>query len=172
MNASLPARPFSRPPSYLEGLLTSPDVEEVRRMRALLADTLVPRLQEAGFQSIVFEDAMELLLDLLAGLDPAAVAAGSVQRLTLELLLTQMRDPHISNHVIYILRLVMSAEMQARCVINLLHSFMHAKSNKRQNSPYLFDTRPLLSRLLQTRAQFFAPFVEGEAGLSVPAFCQ
>lgn len=66
------------------------------------------KLVESHFQELVFEDAMELLLEQVSAIgrekDP----------MTMDLLLTNLRDDMVSNMIVMFLRLVTSAAVQQR----------------------------------------------------------
>jgi hypothetical protein len=66
------------------------------------------KLIECHFQELVFEDAMDLLLDQVSAIgrdkDP----------MTLDLLITNLRDDMVSNMIVMFLRLVTSAAIQQR----------------------------------------------------------
>jgi ubiquitin thioesterase protein OTUB1 len=103
------------------------------------------KLLAAGYQELVFEDALDHLLGLLGLIDGSAAGGGGgggggnqQQRLTLSGLVSNFRDDLTSNTLVMLLRMVTSAE-------------------------------------LLTRAEFFAPFVAGAGGGdddSVEAFCR
>jgi ubiquitin thioesterase protein OTUB1 len=110
------------------------------------------KLLAAGYQELVFEDALDALLGLLRLIDGSAAGGGDApsfssqqqqqqqQRLTLDGLVSYFRDDITSNTAVMLLRMVASAE-------------------------------------LLTRAEFFAPFVAGAGGgagddASVEAFCR
>ena len=97
--------------SVLEGCLLRRDggagaAEAVRLREQLKAWT--PKLAAAGFQEIVFEDALELVCDLLDAL------AAEPPRLSAEGLVSRFLDQTGSSYMIMLLRLVTSGELRLR----------------------------------------------------------
>jgi ubiquitin thioesterase protein OTUB1 len=80
------------------------------------------KLMAAGYQELVFEDALDMLLGLLALIDGSAAGGGGVgggggaaeQRLTIEGLVSNFRDDVTSNTLVMLLRMVTSAELMTR----------------------------------------------------------
>ena len=66
-----------------------------------------PKMVEAGFQELVFEDAMEVIVDQLNAL-------GTQDPLTVMSLENNMRDGMLSNMVIMYMRMLTSCEVQRR----------------------------------------------------------
>ena len=66
-----------------------------------------PKMVEAGFQELVFEDAMEVIVDQLNAL-------GTQDPLTVMSLESNMRDGMLSNMVIMYMRMLTSCEVQRR----------------------------------------------------------
>ena len=65
------------------------------------------KMVEAGFQELVFEDAMEVIVDQLNAL-------GTQDPLTVKSLESNMRDGMLSNMVIMYMRMLTSCEVQRR----------------------------------------------------------
>jgi len=81
------------------------------------------KLTAAGYQELVFEDALEALLGLLGLIDGSAAGGGggggfggggAEQRLTVEGLVSYFRDDVTSNTLVMLLRMVTSAELLTR----------------------------------------------------------
>mmetsp|Transcript_39513 Transcript_39513/g.54861 ORF Transcript_39513/g.54861 Transcript_39513/m.54861 type:complete len:269 (-) Transcript_39513:112-918(-) len=113
---------------FLEDLLNRAD-EEQSGARALVSGWK-EKLVKSGFQELVFEDALEVLLELMQEVskpDPC----------TLDELYFRLSDEHVSNYCIMLLRMMTSAE-------------------------------------IQSRAEFFAPFIMGmsDEDTTVERFCQ
>ena len=98
-----------------------------------------PQLMDAGFQELVFEDALEMLAALAAAIG-AGPPAGP---LTHEALTSNLRDDTVSNMIVMLLRMVTSAELQARGARGapaaplplLLSSVLGAQFARRRRSP-------------------------------------
>ncbi|KAG2501153.1 hypothetical protein HYH03_000968 [Edaphochlamys debaryana] len=95
--------------AYLEGLLLGRDTAECSRITAVVQGWKM-RLVEGGFQELVFEDAMDLLLDQVASVSKPDSGSGPQH----EQLLINMRDDTVSNMIVMFLRLVTSCEVQRR----------------------------------------------------------
>jgi ubiquitin thioesterase protein OTUB1 len=93
--------------AYIEDLLQRRDYEERHRVTATIHG-LKEKMKAAGFEPLVFEDAQDLLLDQLNGIN------GGPDALTPEMLLINMRDANVSNMIVAFLRLATSAEIGAR----------------------------------------------------------
>jgi ubiquitin thioesterase protein OTUB1 len=65
------------------------------------------KLIETGFQALVFEDAMEVVIDQLNSL-------GTQEPLVVPQLEANMRDPMLSPMIVMLLRMLTSAEIQRR----------------------------------------------------------
>ncbi|PNH07985.1 Ubiquitin thioesterase otubain-like [Tetrabaena socialis] len=91
--------------AYLEGLLLNQDMAECERFTSVV-QSWKGRLVEGGFQELVFEDAMELLLDQVKAVRKPQSDFGH------EGLLINMRDDMVSNMIVMFLRLVTSCEVQ------------------------------------------------------------
>ncbi|KAG2448866.1 hypothetical protein HYH02_006216 [Chlamydomonas schloesseri] len=94
--------------AYLEGLLQSQDLVEANRFMSVV-QSWKGKLVEGGFQELVFEDAMELLLEQVK-----EVTRASTDQFSQEKLLVNMRDDTVSNMIVMFLRLVTSCEVQRR----------------------------------------------------------
>ncbi|KAG1676553.1 hypothetical protein FOA52_000096 [Chlamydomonas sp. UWO 241] len=92
---------------YLEALVNNNDVAEATRFAGVLRGWR-QKLIDSHFQELVFEDAMELLMDQVTaiGRDRDPMSA--------DLLLTNARDDMVSNMIVMFLRLVTSAAIQQR----------------------------------------------------------
>ncbi|GFR40095.1 hypothetical protein Agub_g643 [Astrephomene gubernaculifera] len=93
--------------AYLEGLLAAHDLAECSRFMSVVREWK-GRLIEGGIQELVFEDAMELLLDQLTEITKPHT------NYTHQQLLVNMRDDMVSNLVVMLLRLITSCEVQRR----------------------------------------------------------
>jgi hypothetical protein len=92
---------------YLESILRSNDFKE--RDRAIERLTgLKSRLLEAGYDELVVESPLELLLGMLRSI------GSSTDPLTLEALESNMRADDVSNYVVFLLRVATSAEVKHR----------------------------------------------------------
>ncbi len=88
--------------SYLEHLAESGDMKERRRMVTRLSD-IKGMLLAAGYDELVLEGPLELLLDLLES-----------DSLTVEMLEKQLRTEDISNYIVFLLRIIASGEVKGR----------------------------------------------------------
>ncbi|MEW5302734.1 MAG: hypothetical protein WDW38_004155 [Sanguina aurantia] len=92
---------------HLESLILARDWAECHRMEACIKG-LSQTLMDQGFQELVFEDAMGLLLTQLASMtrvrDPT----------TQEMLELKFREDEHSNNVVMLMRFITSAEIQRR----------------------------------------------------------
>ncbi|GLC34475.1 hypothetical protein PLESTB_001257100 [Pleodorina starrii] len=93
--------------AYLESLLLTHDLAECNRFTSVV-QSWKARLVEGGFQELVFEDAMDLLLEQVKELTKPNT------NFTHERLLVNMRDDTVSNLVVMLLRLITSCEVQRR----------------------------------------------------------
>ncbi|KAG2432857.1 hypothetical protein HXX76_008590 [Chlamydomonas incerta] len=93
--------------AYLEGLLQSSDLVEGNRFLSVV-QSWKAKLVEGGFQELVFEDAMDLLLEQVKEVTKAS------DQFSQEKLLVNMRDDMVSNMIVMFLRLVTSCEVQRR----------------------------------------------------------
>lgn len=95
--------------AYLEGLLLNSNSEELNRFEQCLSGWK-EKLLCAGFQELVFSDAMELLQEQVT----AIRRSDSAPRLALPQLEGAMRDEMVSNMIVVLLRFITSAEIQRR----------------------------------------------------------
>ncbi|GAX72818.1 hypothetical protein CEUSTIGMA_g273.t1 [Chlamydomonas eustigma] len=92
---------------YLESLLDENNIPECRRFIECI-NGWRQKLVEAHFQELVFEDAMELLLEQVSTI------GNNDNPMTKETLTINMRDDMVSNMMVMFLRMVTSAEIQRR----------------------------------------------------------
>jgi hypothetical protein len=137
---------------------------------------------DAGFQELVFEDALEMLAALAAAIG-AGPPAGP---LTHEALTSNLRDDTVSNMIVMLLRMVTSAELQARgragsapaapLSPSLSHLFLGAQLAT-AGPERIAQPPPSPSALVppddrpQRREEFFAPFIMGMYDESITARC-
>ena len=88
--------------SYLEHLAESGDMKERRRMVTRLSN-IKDVLLGAGYDELVLEGPLELLLDLLES-----------DALTVEMLEKQLRTDDVSNYIVFLLRIIASGEVKGR----------------------------------------------------------
>ncbi|EFJ52492.1 hypothetical protein VOLCADRAFT_86645 [Volvox carteri f. nagariensis] len=93
--------------AYLENLLLTHDLPECSRFMSVV-QAWKTRLVEGGFQELVFEDAMDVLLDQVKEITKPYT------NYMHERLLVNMRDDTVSNLVVMLLRLITSCEVQRR----------------------------------------------------------
>lgn len=93
--------------SYLEHLLSSKDSLQTQQFTEQIR-SCDRKLKQAGYQELVYEDSIEVLLEQLNSI---ATLNGSISLSTLE---DNFRDDTISNMVVLFLRLVAAAEIQSR----------------------------------------------------------
>ncbi|GIL71938.1 hypothetical protein Vretimale_614 [Volvox reticuliferus] len=93
--------------AYLESLLLARDPAECNRFTSVV-QAWRARLVEGGFQELVFEDAMDILLDQVKEVTKPYTNYAH------ERLLINMRDDTVSNLVVMLLRLITSCEVQRR----------------------------------------------------------
>ncbi|KAF5840411.1 peptidase C65 Otubain-domain-containing protein [Dunaliella salina] len=91
--------------SYLENLLNTLDKAECSRILTCV-QSWRKKLIDVGFQELVFEDAMELLLQQVNG-----ILHGNIGQEALE---GAFQDDMISNTLVFLMRLITSAEVQRR----------------------------------------------------------
>ncbi|KAL6756826.1 peptidase C65 Otubain-domain-containing protein [Haematococcus lacustris] len=91
--------------SYLEGLLLSQDTQETKRLAEVLQGWR-SKLVEAGFQDLVFSDALDLLLEQLNSISQGFLSSEALQE--------AYQDDTASNLVIMLLRFIVSAEIKRR----------------------------------------------------------
>ena len=91
--------------SYLEHLLETGDKEERNRMTTVLS-SLQNLLLKSGYEELVVEGPMELLLGLLGSFQDSS------DPLTVERLESNMRSEEISNYIVFLLRIITSAEVK------------------------------------------------------------
>lgn len=93
--------------AYLENILKTMDLAErdaaIARFRELRT-----RLTAAGYEELVLETPMDLLLGLIESIGRAT------DPLTLEILENNLRADEISNYIVFLLRLITSAEIKHR----------------------------------------------------------
>ncbi len=88
--------------SYLERLAESGNMKERKRMVSCLSG-IKEMLLVAGYDELVLEGPLELLLDLLES-----------DTLTVEMLEKQLRTDDVSNYIVFLLRIISSGEVKAR----------------------------------------------------------
>ena len=91
--------------SYLEHLVQTKDEEERNRMTSTLT-SLRTLLVKAGYEELVLEGPMELLLGMLSSIQD------STNPLSMETLEHNMRSEEISNYIVFLLRIITSAEVK------------------------------------------------------------
>ncbi|KAK9846306.1 hypothetical protein WJX81_001294 [Elliptochloris bilobata] len=92
--------------AYMEVLVATNDLAERNRVVTCLRQWR-PKLMETGFQELVFEDALEVLIDQLNSL-------GTAEPLTVRQLEDNLRDASLSPMIVMMLRMLDSAEIQRR----------------------------------------------------------
>lgn len=92
--------------AYLENLVISGDIAERNRILSKLS-SLQKALMHAGYEELVLEGPMELLLGLLGSMH-----SGSEDPLTVETLEQNMRSDDVSNYIVFLLRMITSAEVK------------------------------------------------------------
>ncbi|GLI64035.1 hypothetical protein VaNZ11_007192 [Volvox africanus] len=93
--------------AYLESLLLARDLAECNRFTSVV-QAWKAHLVDGGFQELVFEDAMDILLDQVKEVTKPYTNYAH------ERLLVNMRDDTVSNLVVMLLRLITSCEVQRR----------------------------------------------------------
>ncbi|KXZ47072.1 hypothetical protein GPECTOR_38g309 [Gonium pectorale] len=93
--------------SYLESLLLARDLTECDRIKSVIQEWK-GKLVDGGFQALVFEDAMDVLLEQVAEISKPYTNFAH------DKLLVDMRDDTISNLIVMLLRLITSCEVQRR----------------------------------------------------------
>lgn len=93
--------------AYLEHILLSGDLAERDAAVGRLAG-LQKGLQEAGFDELVVESPMDMLLSMLRSI------GSPTDPLTLDVLESNMRAEDVSNYVVFLLRIITSAEVKRR----------------------------------------------------------
>lgn len=91
--------------AYLEDLLLTRDTQECNRFTTCIQGWRA-KLISAGFQELVFEDSLDLLLQHVSGISEGILG--------LEALEGAYRDDNASNLVVMLLRFITSAEVQRR----------------------------------------------------------
>eukprot|EP00889_Picochlorum_renovo_P001293 jgi/Picre1/28323/NNA_003729.t1 len=91
--------------SYLEHLVQTKDEEEKNRMTSTLT-SLRTLLVKAGYEELVLEGPMELLLGMLSSIQDSS------NPLSIETLENNMRSEEISNYIVFLLRIITSAEVK------------------------------------------------------------
>lgn len=91
--------------AYLEHLVVTGDIEERNRMSSRLV-SLKQELKNAGYEELVIEGPMELLLGLVGSIQD------STDPLTIETLEHSMRADDVSNYIVFLLRIITSAEVK------------------------------------------------------------
>ena len=86
--------------SYLEHVAETGDMSERKRMVARLSD-IKDVLLKAGYDELVLEGPLEILLDLLES-----------DALTVEMLEKQLRTDEISNYIVFLMRIITSGEVK------------------------------------------------------------
>lgn len=92
--------------SYIENMVLKNDIRERDRIMENLV-SLQTRLKSVGYEELVLEGPMELLLGLLGSI------GNESDPLTLELLEKNMRSDDISNYIIFLMRIITSAEIKS-----------------------------------------------------------
>ncbi|KAL3132625.1 hypothetical protein ABBQ32_009152 [Trebouxia sp. C0010 RCD-2024] len=92
--------------AYMENLVHTGDLTERNRVVTCMRQWKA-KMVEHGFQELVFEDAMEVIVDQLNAL-------GTPDPLTIVSLESNMRDGMLSNMVIMYMRMLTSCEVQRR----------------------------------------------------------
>lgn len=93
--------------AYLENILRTGDLAERDRAVGRL-ETMRQRLLDAGYEELVLESPLELLLGMLRSI------GSPTDPLTLSALEGNMRSEDISNYVVFLLRMATSAEVKRR----------------------------------------------------------
>ena len=91
--------------AYLENLVITGDTVERDRISGKLS-SLQKILVDAGYEDLVIEGPMELLLGLLGSIHDGA------DPLTVETLEQNMRSDDVSNYIVFLLRIITSAEVK------------------------------------------------------------
>lgn len=91
--------------AYLEGLCRRADAQELEGARGTVRAWRA-KLLEVGFQELVFEDAMEMLLEHMEIKGTSSSTAAD--------LLVKYNDDQVSNYILMFLRMVTSGEIQRR----------------------------------------------------------
>jgi ubiquitin thioesterase protein OTUB1 len=92
--------------AYLENLVITGDTAERDRISAKLS-SLQKTLVNTGYEELVIEGPMELLLGLLGSIHDGT------NPLTVETLEQNMRSDDVSNYIVFLLRIITSAEVKA-----------------------------------------------------------
>eukprot|EP00890_Picochlorum_soloecismus_P003342 jgi/Picsp_1/4008/NSC_01520-R1_ubiquitin thioesterase otubain-like protein len=91
--------------SYIENMVLKNDYKERDRIMEKMV-WLQTRLKSVGYEELVLEGPMELLLGLLGSI------GNESEPLTLELLEKNMRSDDISNYIVFLMRIITSAEIK------------------------------------------------------------